>query len=302
MTNNMLQTRRLGLRAVLPAILTIATSLTMGVIHASDATVEVIHDVHYLAKGRSEKMDLYLPAGEARQPRPAVLIVHGGGWHGGDKRAKREQNIGNNLAATGYVCASINYRLCKKSDILPGRLREVWPGNLQDCRTAVRFLRKNAAKYGIDPEHIGAIGGSAGGHLTAMLAVTDGKDDIKAEGPYAEFSSRVQAVVPMYGVHNVVAQARLKGNPLSGPDEELCRNASPITWITPDDPPALILHGTKDALVPVSQSEILHDRLSKAGVKSQLLIVEGAPHSFHLQPQQRDLRSVVIRFLDEHLK
>ncbi len=285
-------------RGLLAAVIACVLSLKA---YADDA-VQVIHDVAYLEKGREEKMDLYLPAAKAESPRPAILIVHGGGWHGGDKRAKREQNIGNNLAAAGYVCASINYRLCTKSDVLADRLREVWPGNLQDCRTAVRFLRKNADKYGIDPDHIGAIGGSAGGHLTAMLAVTDGKDDIRAAGPYSGFSSRVQAVVPMYGVHDVVVQARLKGNTLSAADEELCRHASPVTWITPDDPPALILHGTKDALVPVSQSELLHKRLMKAGISSKLVVIDGAPHSFHLQPKQRDLRQTVVEFFDRHLK
>lgn len=269
---------------------------------ADEAPVKVIRDVSFLGKGRSEKMDLYLPADKSDKPLPAILIVHGGGWHGGDKAARREQNIGNNLASAGYVCASINYRLCRKSDILTDRLREVWPANLQDCRTAIRFLRMNAETYRIDPTRIGAIGGSAGGHLTAMLAVTDGKSDIKAEGLYLEFSSRVQAVVPMYGVHDVVAQAKSKGNTLKSSDEELCRHASPVSWITPDDPPALILHGTKDALVPVKQSELLHERLSQAGIPSQLLVIEGAPHSFHLQPAQRDLRPVVIEFFDRHLK
>ena len=134
-----------------------------------------------------------------------------------------------------------------------------------------------------------------------MLAVT-GKDDLKADGPYAEYSSRIQAVVPMYGVHDVVAQSRSKGNSLTKSDEELCRQASPITWITSDDPPALILHGTKDALVPVSQSKTLHERLSKAGISTQLLVIDGAPHSFHLQPRQQDLRPVVIQFFNRHLK
>ena len=269
---------------------------------AADAKIEVVRDIAYLGEDRKEKMDLYLPTGKADSRRPAVLIVHGGGWHGGDKAATREQNIGNNLAAAGYVCASINYRLCQKTDILADRLREVWPANLQDCRTAVRFLRMKAETYGIDPDRIGAIGGSAGGHLTAMLAVADGKNELPTSGPYSKYSSRIQAVVPMYGVHDVVAQAQTKGNSLNKRDKQLCRQASPVTWITSDDPPALILHGTKDALVPVSQSKLLHDRLTKAGVSSQLLVIEGAPHSFHLQPKQRDLRPIVIKFFDRHLK
>ena len=138
---------------------------------ADRTAVRIIKDVSYLGEGRKEKLDLYLPANGNGMPRPAIVIVHGGGWHGGDKAAGREQNIGNNLAAAGYVCASINYRLCKKSDRITPRLREVWPGNLHDCKTAVRFLRKHADKYSIDVKHIGAIGGSAGGHLVGMMAV-----------------------------------------------------------------------------------------------------------------------------------
>ena len=267
-----------------------------------ESRVRIVKDVDYLGNDRAEKLDLYLPAKNGKGRRPAVVIVHGGGWQAGDKAAKREQNIGNTLAAAGYVCASVNYRLSNKSDHLATRLRQAWPGNLQDCKTAVRFLRKHADKYAIDAKHIGAIGGSAGGHLVAMMAVTDTDDDLDPTGPYSDQSCRIQAVVPMYGVHDVSTQARRKETSISDADERLYRNASPITWITPDDPPALILHGTKDALVPVEQSQILHDRLNTAKVPSRLIIIEGAPHSFHLQPKQQDLRETVIVFFDRHLK
>jgi acetyl esterase/lipase len=269
---------------------------------SSQESVRVVKDVAFLGTDRTEKLDLYLPAKQEGKPRPAIVIVHGGGWHGGDKAAKREQNIGTTLAASGYVCASVNYRLSKKSDSLPERLRQVWPGNLHDCKTAIRFLRKNAQKYHIDAKHIGAIGGSAGGHLVSMLAVTDASDKLDPAGPYSEYSCRIQAVVPMYGVHDVVEHAMGKGNELNEVDRKLCRNASPTTYTTSDDPPALILHGTKDALVPVKQSQILQSSLNRANVATQLLIIEGAPHSFHLQPKQKDLRSTVIKFFDQHLR
>lgn len=264
--------------------------------------VRVVKDVDYLGTGRTEKLDLYLPANGDGTRRPAVVIIHGGGWSGGDKAARREQNIGNSLATAGYVCASINYRLSVKSDDLATRLRDVWPANLHDCKTAVRFLRKHADKYSIDADHIGAIGGSAGGHLVAVLAVTAASDKLDPDGPYREFSSRVQAVVPMYGVHDIPEHARVKGNEQSEADIELCRQASPVTYVTSDDPPALILHGTKDATVPVQQSRILHASLQAAKVPSELIVIEGAPHSFHLQPSQRDLRPKVIGFFGRHLK
>jgi iduronate 2-sulfatase len=264
--------------------------------------VRVVKDVSYLGKDRAEELDLYLPQGDGDVPRPAVLIVHGGGWHGGDKAAAREKNIGNTLAAAGYVCASVNYRLSVKSDDLATRLRDIWPQNLIDCKTAVQFLRSHADKYRIDSAHVGAIGGSAGGHLVAMLAFTAASDELEPTGPYKRLSTRIQAVVPMYGVHDVTRRARAKGSDLSESDAELCRQASPITYVTSDDPPALILHGTEDALVPVEQSRILHASLKAASVPADLIVIEGAPHSFHLQPKQRDLRSKVIGFFDKHLK
>jgi acetyl esterase/lipase len=173
---------------------------------------------------------------------------------------------------------------------------------LHDCKTAVRFLRAHADEYQVDVDHIGAIGGSAGGHLVAMLAATDSGDGFDDTGLYLDQSSRIQAVVPMYGVHDVLAQARIRENEMTEADIKICRHASPVTYVTSDDPPALILHGTKDALVPTRQSQILHDRLRVANVPSELLIIEGAPHSFHLQPKQRDLRELVIGFFDKHLK
>lgn len=266
-------------------------------------TVRVIKDIAYLGQQRlATKMDLYLPAEQGKQPRPAVLIVHGGGWHGGDKAARREQNIGHTLAGAGYVCASINYALGVKSDHLGERLRSIWPQNLHDCKAAVRYLRAHADQYGIDKASIGAIGGSAGGHLVAMLATTDTNDGLDGQGLYDDQSSAIQAVVPMYGVHDVLRQAETKQNDLTGADEQICRAASPVTYITPDDPPALILHGTRDELVPVEQSEILHNRLRAAEIESELVVIPGAPHSFHLQPAQRDLRELVIGFFDRHLK
>jgi acetyl esterase/lipase len=262
--------------------------------------VRMEKDVDYLGPDRKEKMDLYLPAAEA-PPKgfPAVLIIHGGGWTGGEKRAAREQNIGTTLAKAGYVGASIDYLLAEKSASSAKTLAQVWPRNLHDCKIAVRFLRKNASKYRIDPDRIGVIGGSAGGHLAAMVALTAPEDGLDPREPWGDVSCRVQAAVPMYGVHDLLLNPK---EPLSEEERELLRRASPVTYATKDDPPALILHGTKDALVPLAQSERLAEALKKAGVDHELLVVEGAPHSFHLQPKEQDLRPKVLAFFDKHLK
>jgi acetyl esterase/lipase len=262
-----------------------------------DPGVRIEKDVDYLGADRKEKMDLYLPTAAA-PPKgfPAVLIIHGGGWSGGDKGAAREQNIGATLAKAGYVGASVNYLLAKKQESFAKTLAEVWPRNLHDCKLAVRWLRRHASTYRIDPDHIGVIGGSAGGHLTAMVALTAPADGLDPKEPWGEVSCRVQAAIPLYGVHDFALMSK------GGEDPELLKRGSPVTWATKDDPPILILHGTKDTTVPLVQSERLAEALKAAGIEHELVVVEGAPHSFHLEPRQQDLRPKVLAFLDKHLK
>ena len=119
-------------------------------------------------------------------------MIHGGGWTSGDKAEEREVNIATNLARAGYVVLSINYVLSTDGKV-------TWPQNVYDCKTAVRWLRKNADRYQIDAEHIGVIGGSAGGHLAAFLAVTKPENHFDPDGPYGEFSCKVQCAVDLYG-------------------------------------------------------------------------------------------------------
>jgi acetyl esterase/lipase len=261
------------------------------------ADVKIEKDVAYLGPGRAEKLDLYLPPGDPKpgETRPGIVIIHGGGWTGGDKGAKREINIGTTLASHGYVCVSINYALATEG-------HPTWPGNLHDCKRAVRWLRKNAETYRIDPDHIGVIGGSAGGHLAAMLAVTGPEDGLEPDEDRG-LSSRVQAAVPMYpgaaaGINR--DHVMFAGKMTEMPD--LYRAAAPISHVTKDDAPMLILHGTADTTTPLAGSQRFAQKLAEVGVEHQLVIVEGAPHSFDLQPRQRDLRELVVAFFDKHLK
>ena len=261
------------------------------------AKPEIQKDIDYLPPGRTEKADLYLPANRlANAKSPAVLIIHGGGWTTGDKAEERELNIATNLAQAGYVVLSINYVLSTNGKV-------TWPQNLHDCKTAVRWLRKNAERLHIDADHIGVIGGSAGGHLAAMLAVTAPKDALDPTSPYAEYSCEVQCAVDLYGPIDLLSYKDL---PMFGKSRaqapEVYLAASPTTYISAQTPPILILHGTADKSVSIEQSQLFARALQKAGASVVFETVEGAPHTFHLQPKQRDLRQLVLGFFDLHLR
>jgi acetyl esterase/lipase len=259
--------------------------------------IEIEKDVAYLADDRPEKADLYLPARRAARVRsPAVVVIHGGGWTSGDKAHAREVNIAENLARNGFVALSINYVLCTGGNV-------TWPQNLNDCKTAVRWLRKNAQHLQVDPEHIGAIGGSAGGHLAALLAVTGPDDGLDPKGTNGEFSCRVQCAVDLYGPIDLLSYRDL---PMFGKTRkeapQLYRAASPSTYVDRNDPPILILHGTADRSVDVAQSQRFAAALQQAGARHELVLVDGAPHAFHLQPKEVDLRPLVMAFFHKHLR
>jgi len=258
--------------------------------------VSIQTEVAYLPAGRTEKADLYTPTKrDSSVKSPAVLIIHGGGWTGGDKGAAREFNIGTTLALNGYVGFSINYTLAAKG-------KPTWPQNLHDCKTAVRWLRKNAERLQLDPERIGVIGGSAGGHLAALVAVTGPEDKLDPKED-ANVSCRVNCVIDLYGPIDFAGR---EDNVMIGKSKaaapELYKAATPLTYLDKADPPVLILHGSADATVDVKQSEIFAAALKAAGIEHELIVVPGAPHTFHLQPKQQDLRPAVLGFLGKHLK
>jgi acetyl esterase/lipase len=259
--------------------------------------VRLERDLDYLGPARTEKADLYLPAAASPgELRPAVVIIHGGGWNSGDKANAREINIGTNLALHGYVALSINYRLATGT-------APTWPQPLHDCKTAVRWLRQNAARLQVDPDRIGAIGGSAGGHLAAMLALTGPDDGLEPAGPPAKFPTAIRCAVDLYGPVDLLNYHDVKMLGKSRAEApELYRAASPITYANRGDAPILILHGTADKTVDVKQSDTFAAVLQRAGVEHEFIVIEGAPHTFHLQPKQRDLRPVVLGFFDKHLK
>lgn len=267
---------------------------------SAEYAVVIRKDVAYLGHQRNEECDLYLPANLPPNLRvPAIVIIHGGGWKGGDKTDRREVHLGTMFARHGYVCMSINYLLGSANVVS-------WPQNLYDCKSAVRFLRKNAERLQINPAQIGAIGGSAGGHLSAMVGVTG--PDVGLEPPDCDrdVSSRVQAVVDLYGIVDLPTWPRDYTADVLGAtfeeDPSLWKLASPINHITSNDPPVLILHGMADKTVSYKQSIKFAEALQAESVPCRLMLISQAPHTFALWSKYCYLTPLIIDFFDEHLK
>lgn len=264
---------------------------------AAEPEVRIEKNITYLPADRKEKADLYLPPTN-EQKHPGVVIIHGGGWTSGIKDAAREINIGTTLASHGYVCMSIDYLLHDSKSEQP-----CWPQNLHDCKTAVRWLRANAERLHLDPDHIGVIGGSAGGHLASMVGVTQAKDGLDPAGPYGEFSCAVNCVVDMYGPVDAAAWKDISAlRTTRAANPALYKQFTVSTYLDKNDPPFLILHGTADKTVDVNQSVEFDKVLTEHGIEHHLEIIPDAPHTFHLQPKQKDLRPLVLAFFDKHLK
>jgi acetyl esterase/lipase len=259
---------------------------------AQEVTVE--KGIPYLGDGRSELMDVYRPAAAKPGGSPAILVIHGGGWVGGKRDQTREQQMGDVFAKAGFVAASIDYTLSVGDS-------PSWPRNLHDCKTAVRFLRKNAARFGVNPRRMGVIGGSAGGHLSLMVAYTGGNPELDPPGPYAEYSTAVQAVVDLYGVPLMDAGHTGRNMLKDLASESTYRAASPVTYLKHDSPPTMVLHGTADKTVPIAWSDEFAEVLRQRGARFVYKRIDGAPHTFLLQSKIGDFRDLVTGFFREHL-
>lgn len=248
-------------------------------------SVEMKKDLVYARYGNREMhLDLYLPKLGAGVF-PAVVWVHGGGWTGGSKtRFRRQAAL---LAARGFAGACIEYRLAGEAK---------FPAALQDVKASVRYLRANAAKYRIDPNKIGAAGGSAGGHLVAMLGTTAGIARFEGDGGNSGYSSRVQAVIALYPATDLVSSGKRNPTGTSGglytflgatyaEKPDLWADASPLTHVNKNAPPFLCMHGDQDKLVPFQQSVDLVNRLKAAGARAELFTAEGGGHGFANGPK-----------------
>jgi acetyl esterase/lipase len=267
---------------------------------------KVLRDLEYVpGGGHSRSLDLYVPEAKPGVKIPLVIWIHGGAWRGGSK----EGNHALWLLKDGFATASINYRLSNEVR---------FPGQIEDCKAAVRFLRAHAAEYGFDGDHIGVWGSSAGGHLALLLGTTGGVRALDGNNDAPSVSSRVQAVCDFFGPTDLLTtssqagpQSQVQHDDPSAPEAELIGGpvqqnpekalaASPVNYVTPEDPPFLIVHGENDQLVPVGQSWELYGMLQKAGVKSEIHIVAGGGHGDHFN--SKEIGSLVRDFFQKYLK
>lgn len=286
-----------------PRLALLGLALIAPVVSAADgpATPKVVtlNDVVYAKVGDVElKIDVARPA-EGPGPFPAVLVIHGGAWRGGDKASNRGMLA--EFARRGYVAASPQYRFCPK---------DTFPAQVHDVKAAVRWLRAHKDEYKVDPDHLGAVGFSAGGHLSLMLGVTGPKDGLEGDVPADSPSSRVQAVVNYFGPADLASsdipdtskdfvKEFLGGTPAEKP--EAAAKASPLTFITSDDAPILTFQGTKDPLVPFTQAERLTEAMAKAGVPGRTELLLGAGHGWRGADLDHTMAET-FAFFDRHLK
>lgn len=271
----------------------------------------LLSNVVYATRGdRQLHLELLLPQETSEQLRPAVLIVHGGGWSGGTHLIYAPW-----LVQQGYVTASVEYRLLTPE--------APFPAQIEDCRAAVRWLRAHAAEYHLDPARIGCMGHSAGGHLVSWMGVLGEKTEYDLPGDNASQSSRVQAVVDEAGPSDFTPEAA----PAVGGDrtnqylvklfggtyEEktaLWRQSSPALLATNSAPPFLILHGEDDHMVPISQAEHMEAALKKAGVPVEFIRVRHGGHGLRqdkpdgppAEPDTEAQQRAIVEFFGKNLK
>ncbi|HEY9786405.1 MAG TPA: alpha/beta hydrolase [Candidatus Obscuribacterales bacterium] len=248
-----------------------------------------------------QTLDLYLPA-RAEKPYPVIVWIHGGNWMSGDKGTGC---IPARDMSDEFAVASVNYRLS---------IEAPFPAQIHDLKAAIRFLRANAKRFGIDPNRIGVWGSSAGGHLAALLGTTGDVKELEGNVGIRQGSSRVQAVCDWCGPTNFVSAQTQAGPHIKlaykGPaspvynlmgmrmDAQSLAAASPVTYISREDPPFLIMHGAKDDAVPLAQSVELDEALKKENIPSKLIVLKNKGHYFDGAKMSQTVR----QFFRDNLK
>ncbi len=271
-----------------------------------DDAVRVIRNLSYSEAGRRGHLDIYLPAGDdAIKDAPVLLQVHGGAWTLGAKE-HQGRPLMNRMAAKGWVCVAINYRLSP---------RDPWPAHIVDVKRAIAWVRDNIADHGGDPDYLVITGGSAGGHLAALAALTPG--DPQFQPGFEDADTSVRAAVPFYGVYDFAGSTGLANaigmrDTFLGPRvmqttwqdaPDVYEAASPILRITPDAPDFFVIHGELDSLVAVDQARLFVAELRRTSEKSVVYAeLPGAQHAFDVFHSIRSAHAVraVDRYLTWH--
>ncbi|MBA4017603.1 MAG: carboxylesterase [Pirellula sp.] len=267
--------------------------------------VDVRLDVPYAGNDNPrQQLDIYLPKNaDTKKPLPVVVFIHGGGWSGGDRKGYMAP--ASQLAAGGnYAAISVGYRMSSEVK---------WPNQIYDCKAAIRWIRAHAKELNIDPDRIGATGGSAGGHLVTMLGLTAGNKELEGDvGQDTAQSSEVTCVVNFCGPSDMAAPlmqgdaakvddpavAGLVGGSLTEKADAV-KQASPLTWVSSKAVPIMTVHGTKDMRVNFTNAEKLEAALKKAGATHYLVPVTNAGHGIPIGPE---LAGRIQKFWDLYLR
>jgi len=273
-------------------VITIILTLQFSVAEASswsEKETKIYSNIAYVnVDGKALKLDIYVPK---KILNPTLLIwIHGGGWKMGSKANINRAFLG--LTKYGFAVASIDYSLLG----LPGLLKII-----HECKAAVRFLRANAQKYGINAKRIGVGGSSAGGHLALILGTSGGIPKLEGTmGNDLKQSSSVQAVVDFFGPSDFTLMFKKRKTKIK---IFLAKMLSPVTYVDPDDPPLLIYHGSKDRIVPVEQGIVIDKKYREAKLESTLHIIKGAGHGFRRNQLSKNKASTEMSaFFTKHLK
>jgi len=237
--------------------------------------------------------DVYSPPNKT-EAMPAILLLHGGAWFSGDKTQLKAYAI--QLARYGFVCVCSEYRLIGEA---------IWPAQIYDAKAAVRWMRASANDLGIDPEKICVSGNSAGGHLALVIGGSSDVVELEGQGGHAEFKSSVSAVSAIYAP----AEIKLEHNPTvigallgkdAGEKEEL--QASPSTYVNKSYPPTILVHGSKDELVPHESSWRLYHLMEENDVPAELHLYQGLPHAFDMnRDYYRQIADMITLFFTRHV-
>ncbi|HVU87748.1 MAG TPA: alpha/beta hydrolase [Pirellulales bacterium] len=269
--------RKITSLVVLAAITFVAAERPALVAHADEPEVDYETDVVYGKGGDEElKLDIATPKG-LDHPVPAIVLIHGGGWRAGNRQDMK--GLTKQAAEHGYVAATISYRFAPKY---------LFPAQVEDAKCAVRYLRSVASERHIDPDKIGAVGMSAGAHLAMMLGTMDTSDGLEGDGGHADQPSKVQSVVSFVGPCNLVGEfPEMSTQILAGfvggrPSEkvDVCKQASPITYVNKGDAPMLLFFGTRDPLIPTDQAYQMTSALTNAGIPARVELIVGAGHGW----------------------